>query len=207
MLVYVKHPYTCRPNTQVFVQIQCYKTTSNKSAISKAGGHVRLTDVWTVDLHDWCDHVRQVSKWMWMCMCVWMCVCVCVCVCVQVHMGTYTHVCTICLFIVCDIQCPLWSTHAGKTSHRQTTASIQRCMQEGPKSLEHRPEQLGSNSPQMVSLETDCVERSLQLQRDARSAAQGKENEKKGCSPCRQASIKFCLCPLPQGLSFPHQTG
>ena len=46
-----------------------------------------------------------------------------------------------------DPQRPLWRTCAGKTSHRQTTAAIQRCVQEGPKSLEHRPEQLGSNSP------------------------------------------------------------
>ena len=49
---------------------------------------------------------------------------------------------------------PLRRTCAGKTSHRQTTAAIHRCVQEGPKSLEHRPEQLGSNSPQTVSLET-----------------------------------------------------
>ena len=56
---------------------------------------------------------------------------------------------------------PLWRTRAGKTSHRQTTAAIQRCVQEGPKSFEHRPEQLGSNSPQTVSLETDCAERPL----------------------------------------------
>ena len=102
---------------------------------------------------------------------------------------------------------PLWRTRAGKTSHRQTTAAIQRCVQEGPKSLEHRPEQLGSNNPQTVSLETDCAERSLELRRDTRSAAQGKENEKKGCSPCRQASVRLRLCPLPQGLSFPHWTG
>ena len=102
---------------------------------------------------------------------------------------------------------PLWRTRAGKTSQRQTTAAIQRCVQEGPKSLEHWPEQLWSNSPQMVSLETDCAERSLQLRRDARSAAQGKENEKKGYSPCRQASIRLRLCPLPHGLSFPHRTG
>ena len=73
---------------------------------------------------------------------------------------------------------PLWRTCAGKTSHRQTTAAIQRCVQEGPKSLEHRPEQLGSNSPQTVTLETDCSERSLQLRRDARSATQRRENEK-----------------------------
>ena len=102
---------------------------------------------------------------------------------------------------------PLRKTCAGKTSHRQTIVAIQRCVQEGPKSLEHRPEQLGSNSPQMVSLETDCAERSLRLRRDACSAAQGKENEKKGCSPCRQASVRLRLCPLPQGLSFPHWTG
>ena len=102
---------------------------------------------------------------------------------------------------------PLWRTRAGKTSHGQTTAAIQRCVQEGPKSLEHRPEQLGSNSPQTVSLETDCAERSLQLRRDARSAGQEKENEKKGCSPCRQASVRLRLCPLPQGLSLPHRTG
>ena len=98
-------------------------------------------------------------------------------------------------------------TFAGKTSHRQTTAAIQRCVQEGPKSLEHRPAQLGNNSPQTVSLETDCAERSLQLRRDAHSAARGKENSKKGCSPCRQASIRLRLCPLPQGLSFPYRTG
>ena len=89
---------------------------------------------------------------------------------------------------------------------KRPTAAIQRCVQEGPKSLEHRPEQLGSNSPQMVSLETDCAERSLQLRRDARSAAQVQENEKKGCSPCRQASVRLRLCPLPQGLSFPYST-
>ena len=39
-------------------------------------------------------------------------------------------------------------TCAGKLSHRQTTAAIPRCVQEGPKDLEHRPEQLGSNSHQ-----------------------------------------------------------
>ena len=66
---------------------------------------------------------------------------------------------------------------------------------------------LGSNSPQTVSLETDCAESSLQLCRDARSAAQRKENEKKGCSPCRQTSVRLHLCPLPQELSFPHRTG
>ena len=102
---------------------------------------------------------------------------------------------------------PLRGTCAGKTSHRQTTAAIQRCVQEGPKSLEHQPEQLGSNSPQTVSLETDCAERSLRARRDSRSAAQRKENEKKGCSPCRQTSVRLHLCPLPQGLSFPHRTG
>ena len=90
--------------------------------------------------------------------------------------------------------------------HRQTTAVIQRCVQEGPESLEHRPEQLGSNSPLTVSLETDCAERSLQLWRDARSAVRRKKNEKKGCSQCRQTSVRLCLCPLPQGLSFPHWT-
>ena len=86
---------------------------------------------------------------------------------------------------------PLRTTRAGKTSHRQTTAASQRCVQERPKSLEHRSEQLGSNSPQTVSLETDCAEWSLQLRRDAHTAAQGKENEKKGCSPCRQASVRL----------------
>ena len=101
----------------------------------------------------------------------------------------------------------LLRTCAGKTSHRQTTAAIQRCVKEGPKSLEHRPEQLGSNCPQTVSLETDCAERSLQVRRDTRSAARRKTNEKKGCSPCRQASVRPRLCPLPQGLSFPHRTG
>ena len=55
--------------------------------------------------------------------------------------------------------------------------------------------------------ETDCAAWSLQLRRDARSAAQGKENEKKGCSPGRQTSVRLRLCPLPQGLSFPHRTG
>ena len=34
---------------------------------------------------------------------------------------------------------PLRRTCAGKTSHRQTTAAIQRFVQEGPKSLEHDP--------------------------------------------------------------------
>ena len=34
-----------------------------------------------------------------------------------------------------------------------------------------------------------------------------KENEKKGCSPCRQTSVRLHLCHLPQGLSFPHRTG
>ena len=66
---------------------------------------------------------------------------------------------------------------------------------------------LKSNSPQTVSLETDCAEKSLQLRRDARSVTQRKENEKKGCSHCRQASVRLRLCPLPQGLSFPHRTG
>ena len=98
-------------------------------------------------------------------------------------------------------------TCAGKSSHRKTTAAIQRRVQEGPKGLIYRPEQLGSNSPQTVILETDCSERSLQLRRDAHTAAQGKENEKKGCSPCRQASVRLCLCPLQQGLSFQHRTG
>ena len=98
-------------------------------------------------------------------------------------------------------------TCAGKASHRQATAAIQRCVQEGSKSLEHRPEQLGSNSPQTVSLETDCAARFLQLGRDARSAARRRENEKKGCSLYRQASVRLRLCLLPQGLSFPHWTG
>ena len=102
---------------------------------------------------------------------------------------------------------PLRRTCAGKTSHRQTTAATQRCVQEGPKSLEQRPEQLGSNSPQTVSLETNSTKWSLQVRTDARSAAQRKENEKKGCSPCRQDSVRLRLCPLPQGLSFPHRTG
>ena len=102
---------------------------------------------------------------------------------------------------------PLRRTCAEKTSHRQTTAAIQSCVQEGPKSPEHRPEQLGSNSPQTVSLETDCAARSLQVRRDTRSAPRGKENEKKGCSPCKQASVRLRLCPLPLGLSFPHRTG
>ena len=102
---------------------------------------------------------------------------------------------------------PLRRTCTGKTSHKQTTAAIQRYVQEGPKSPEHRPEQLGSNSPQTVSLETDCAERSLQVRRDTRSATLGKENEKKGCSPGRQTSVRLHLCPLPQGLSFPRRTG
>ena len=51
------------------------------------------------------------------------------------------------------------------------------------------------------------AERSLQLQRDTRSAAQRKVNEKKGCSPYRQASVRLRVCPLPQGLSFLHRTG
>ena len=98
---------------------------------------------------------------------------------------------------------PLWRTRAGKTSHRQTTAAFQRRVQEGPKS----PEELESNSPQTISLETDSAARSLQVRRDARSAALGKENEKKGCSPGRQTSVRLHLCPLTQGLSFPHRTG
>ena len=92
---------------------------------------------------------------------------------------------------------PLWRTRAGKTSHWQTTAAIQRCVQEGPKSLEHRPEQLGSNSPQTVSLEADCGEKSLQLRRDPRSAARRKENETKGCRPCRQTSVRLREMVIP----------
>ena len=96
---------------------------------------------------------------------------------------------------------PLQRTCAGKTSHRQTTAAIQRCVQEGPKSLEHRPEQLGCNCPQTVSLETDSAGRSLKVRRGAHSAARRKDNEKKSCSPCRQTSVRLHLCPLPQGLA------
>ena len=60
----------------------------------------------------------------------------------------------------------------------------------------------GANSRRTVSLETDCAEGSLQVQRDTRSTARRKENEKRGCSPCRQTSVRLHLCPLPQGLSF-----
>ena len=117
---------------------------------------------------------------------------------IQVLVGLHTHT----------------HTHTHTHKHTQTHKTVAHAeilciilIHEAPKSLEHRPEQLGSNSRQTVSLETDCAERSLQLRRDARSAAQGKENEKKGCSPCRQASVRLRLCPLSQGLSFPHRTG
>ena len=53
----------------------------------------------------------------------------------------------------------------------------------------------------------DCAERSLQVWRDTRSAAQGKKNERKGCSSGKQTSVRLHLCPLPQGLSFPRRTG
>ena len=61
--------------------------------------------------------------------------------------------------------------------------------------------------PQRPPLRTDCAEITLQVRRDTRSAARGKENEKKGCSPGRQNSVRLRLCPLPQGLSFPRRTG
>ena len=72
---------------------------------------------------------------------------------------------------------PLWRTRAGKTSHRQTTSAIQRCVQEGPKSPEHRPEQVGSNSPQTltVSLETDCAKVSPASKRRSLSSAGKRE--------------------------------
>ena len=42
-----------------------------------------------------------------------------------------------------------------------------------------------------------------ELQIDARSAAQRKENENKGCSPCRQISVRLHLCPSAIGIVIP----
>ncbi|KAK4321914.1 hypothetical protein Pmani_007296 [Petrolisthes manimaculis] len=57
------------------------------------------------------------------------------------------------------------------------------------------------------SWEADCAEKSFQVRRNTRSVTRGKENEKKGCNPSRQTSVRLHLRPLPQGLSFPHRTG
>ena len=67
--------------------------------------------------------------------------------------------------------------------------------------------QPGDRLCRKVSSNLELAEKSLQVRRDARSAARRKEIEKKGCSPCRQTSVRLQLCPLPQGLSFPHRTG
>ena len=62
---------------------------------------------------------------------------------------------------------------------------------------------MGSNSSRTVSLETDCAERSLQVQRDTCSAARGKESEKKGCSPGGTDQRQTSIVPSATGTVIP----
>ena len=74
--------------------------------------------------------------------------------------------------------------------------------QEGPKSLEHRPEQLGSNSPQTVSLETDCRKVSPSSKRHSLTSTRKREWEER-LQPMQTNQRQISSVPSATGTVIP----
>ena len=78
---------------------------------------------------------------------------------------------------------PLWRTRGGKTSHRQTTTAIQRCVQKGPKSLDIDQNNWEATALRRVSLETDCAEWSLPTSKRRSLSSTGKREWEERLQP------------------------